>query len=131
VELFNALMSLLSNDKYEVEYEFVDAGNNGIKTKSNVLRGWPSVIFAQAIDYSHYARYHDKLCFVLMPFAEKYKSVYDIIIKPAAKQFDLEAKRADDIFDTKPIIQDIWEHINKAKLIIANLSRKNPMYFMK
>jgi hypothetical protein len=54
-ELFNALMPLLSHDRYEVEYEFVDT-NNGIKTKSNILRGWPAVIFAQAIDYSHYQR---------------------------------------------------------------------------
>jgi hypothetical protein len=55
-ELFNALMPLLSHDKYEVEYEYVDT-HNGIKTKTNILRGWPAVIFAQAIDYSHYARY--------------------------------------------------------------------------
>jgi hypothetical protein len=55
-EMFNAIMSLLSHDRYEVEYEFVDT-NNGIKTKSNILRGWPAVIFAQAIDYSHYQRY--------------------------------------------------------------------------
>jgi hypothetical protein len=55
-ELFNALMPLLSHDKYEVEYQFVDT-HNGIKTKSNILRGWPAVIFAQAIDYSHYQRY--------------------------------------------------------------------------
>jgi hypothetical protein len=57
-ELFNALMPLLSHDRYEVDYEFVDTNShNGIKTKSNVLRGWPAVIFAQAIDYSHYARW--------------------------------------------------------------------------
>ena len=55
-ELFNALMPLLSHDRYEVEYEYVDT-HNGIKTKTNILRGWPAVIFAQAIDYSHYARY--------------------------------------------------------------------------
>jgi hypothetical protein len=47
-ELFNALMPLLSHDRYEVEYEFVDT-NNGIKTKTNVLRGWPAVIFAHRL----------------------------------------------------------------------------------
>src|SRR5207245_689246 len=31
--------------------------NNGIRTKSNVLRGWPVVISSQAIDFSHYTRY--------------------------------------------------------------------------
>jgi hypothetical protein len=56
-ELFSApLMPLLSHDKYEVDYEYVDT-HNGIKTRTNVLIGWPAVIFAQAIDYSHYVRW--------------------------------------------------------------------------
>ncbi|HJT46889.1 MAG TPA: hypothetical protein VJ729_01815 [Nitrososphaeraceae archaeon] len=55
-ELFNTLMPLLSHDKYEVEYEYTDT-RKGIETKTNILRGWPAVIFAQAIDYSHHARY--------------------------------------------------------------------------
>ena len=42
-QLLSGLLPLLSHDKYEVEYEFVDT-HNGIKTKSNVLRGWPAVI---------------------------------------------------------------------------------------
>jgi hypothetical protein len=54
-QLLSGLLPLLSHDKYEVEYEFVDT-HNSIKTKSNVLRGWPAVISAQAIDYSHYKR---------------------------------------------------------------------------
>jgi hypothetical protein len=56
VGLFSALMPLLSHDRYDVEYEFVDT-HNGIKTRTNILRGWPAVIFAQAIDYSHYVRF--------------------------------------------------------------------------
>ena len=55
-KLLAGLLPLLSHDKYEVEYEYVDT-HNGIKTKSNVLRGWSAVIFAQAQDYSHYRRY--------------------------------------------------------------------------
>jgi len=54
--LLSALMPLLSHDKFEVEYEYVDT-HNGIKTKTNVLRGWPAVILSQAIDDSHYKRY--------------------------------------------------------------------------
>ena len=54
-QLLSGLLPLLSHDKYEVEYEFVDT-HNSIKTKSNVLRGWPAIISAQAIDYSHYKR---------------------------------------------------------------------------
>ena len=50
-------MSLLSHDHWEVEYEFADNPSTGIKTKVNVLRGWPAVIFAQAVDYSNYSRW--------------------------------------------------------------------------
>jgi hypothetical protein len=81
-ELFNALMPLLSHDKYEVEYEFVDT-HNGIKTKTNVLRGWPAVIFAQAIDYSHYQRYPEiqRRFIITNPkmSADKYKQAIDLI----------------------------------------------------
>lgn len=55
--LFAALMLLLSHDHYEVEYEFADTTNTGISTKVNILRGWPAVIFAQAVDYSNYSRW--------------------------------------------------------------------------
>jgi hypothetical protein len=54
--LLEAIMSLLSHDRYEVEYEFVDTFN-GIKTKSNVLRGFPTVIFTAAVDYSKHPRW--------------------------------------------------------------------------
>jgi hypothetical protein len=55
-QLLSGLLPLLSHDKYEVEYEFVDT-HNGIKTKNNILRGWPAVIIAQALDYSNSPRY--------------------------------------------------------------------------
>ena len=56
--LLSGLLPLLSHDKYEVEYEFVDT-HNGIKTKSNVLRGWPAVVIAQALDYSKSPRFQE------------------------------------------------------------------------
>jgi hypothetical protein len=55
-QLLAGLLPLLSHDKYEIEYEYVDT-HNGIRTKNNVLRGWPAVICAQALDYSHSARF--------------------------------------------------------------------------
>lgn len=49
-------MPLLSHDKFEVEYEYTDT-HDGIKTRSNIIRGWPSVIYAAAVDYSHHERW--------------------------------------------------------------------------
>ena len=81
-ELLSALMPLLSHDKYEVEYEYVDT-HSGIKTKSNVLRGWPAVIFAQAIDNSHHQRYPEirRRFIVTNPkmTSKKYEKAIDLI----------------------------------------------------
>jgi len=70
-----------------------------------------------------------KLCFVLMPFDTKFKLVYNKGIKPAIRKAKLNPKRADKIFDIQPVVQDIWEYINKAKLIVADLTDRNPNVF--
>lgn len=53
--LFSALMQLMSHDKEETTYDFTDTVG-GIKTRTNVLRGYPSFIFTQAKDFSGYER---------------------------------------------------------------------------
>jgi hypothetical protein len=84
-ELFNAIMSLLSHDNYEVEYEYADTTNNGIKTKVNVIRGYPAVIFAQALDFSDYKRYPEiqRRFIITNPkmTADKYKEAISLIGK--------------------------------------------------
>jgi hypothetical protein len=40
----------------------------------------------------------ERLCFVLMPFDEKYNSIYKNVIKSAIAEVGLEVKRSDDIF---------------------------------
>jgi hypothetical protein len=80
--LLSALMPLLSHDKFEVEYEYVDT-HNGIRTKTNVLRGWPAVILSQAIDDSHYKRYPEihRRFIITNPkmSSEKYSDAIDLI----------------------------------------------------
>ena len=56
--LLTNIAPILSHDKYEQEYRFVDSGSSGpLKTKVNVIRGFPTVIFAQASDSSNRERY--------------------------------------------------------------------------
>lgn len=43
----------------------------------------------------------EKLCFVLMPFDEKFTPIYNNIIKKVIESFGLECKRADEIFGTR------------------------------
>ena len=68
----------------------------------------------------------ERLCFVLMPFAEPYSGYYNRIIKPAVSAMGLSAMRADEIYGTNPIIHDIWHSIWKARVVIADVSTKNP-----
>ncbi len=81
-------MPLLSHDKYEVEYQFVDtssASRTGLKTKTNVLIGWPVVIFAQAIDNTNHKRYGEiqRRFIITNPRmdVEKYQNAVDLIIE--------------------------------------------------
>ncbi len=66
------------------------------------------------------------LCFVLMPFKPLFNEYYTDIIKPAVKDAGLNALRSDEIYGTKPVIRDIWEQIWKARIVVADVTTKNP-----
>jgi hypothetical protein len=66
-------------------------------------------------------------CFVMMPFAEPLGGYYAAIYQPAIKKTGLTAVRADtDIFGTGKIIDQIWAGINRAKVLVAELTGRNP-----
>jgi len=69
-------------------------------------------------------------CFVMQPFAGALGSYYETIFKPAIEQAGLEAMRADaEIFATGKIIDQIWRGIHAAKVLVAELTTKNPNVF--
>lgn len=66
-------------------------------------------------------------CFVMMPFAEPLGSYYASIYEPAIKNAGLTPKRADDdIYGTGKIIDQIWAGINSARILVAELTNRNP-----
>ena len=73
----------------------------------------------------------DKKCFVLMPFNNEshIQEIYQDTVKKVVEDLGFSCQRADDIYETKPIIETIWEQINKSKFIIADLTHKNPNVF--
>lgn len=80
----------------------------------------------------HFKRQHypvKDLCFVLMPFAPKYQEIYDGIIKTILDRINIDCKRADDIKIPGAIIGQIWEYIQKAEFIIADITGHNPNVF--
>lgn len=70
-------------------------------------------------------------CFTLMPFGEEFQlqSVYRDHVKPVVGRCGLRCERADDIYDISGVMQSVWEGINRARLIIADLTGRNPNVF--
>jgi hypothetical protein len=69
-------------------------------------------------------------CFVLMPFGPPVGDYYQQIYEPAIRKAGLRPVRADaDIFGTGKIIDQIWDGINAAKVLVAELTSRNPNVF--
>lgn len=69
-------------------------------------------------------------CFVMMPFAPPLGDYYDKIYAPAIEKAGLRAVRADaSIFGAGRIMDQIWDGINAAKVLVAELTSKNPNVF--
>lgn len=67
--------------------------------------------------------------FVLMPFAENLRAVYDDHIKAVVGRLDIAVARADDFFAANSIISDVWSAINHARVLIADCTGRNPNVF--
>ena|GEM_PF-1664297 len=71
-----------------------------------------------------------KLCVVLMSFADEARPIYDDRIrKVVVEQCGLECRRADDVFKPGQSMEQVWELINRARLIVADVSGRNPNVF--
>lgn len=69
-------------------------------------------------------------CFVMQPFAPPLGGYYETIFKPAIIKAGLQPLRADaEIFGTGKIIDQIWRGIHEAKVLVAELTSKNPNVF--
>ena len=69
-------------------------------------------------------------CFVVMPFAPPIGEYYEKVYEPAIQKAGLTPVRADaDIFGTGKIIDQIWQGINGAKILVAELTSRNPNVF--
>ncbi len=69
-------------------------------------------------------------CFVMMPFAAPLGGYYESVYKPAIEKAGLQPIRADaEIFGAGKIIDQIWSGIRSAKVLVAELTQRNPNVF--
>lgn len=65
---------------------------------------------------------------VMMPFDSKYNSVYKTI-KNASEAAGMHAKRADNIWEHEHVIQDIVSLIERADIVVCDLTDRNANVF--
>jgi hypothetical protein len=70
-------------------------------------------------------------CFVLMPFGDvrDLQAVYRDHVRPVIERCGLRCGRADDIYDVSGVMQSVWEGINRARLVVADLTERNANVF--
>ena len=125
--LFTAAAAIISNRR-EVELYYVQ--NSTYYVERQFSRGIEKVIALPRVQpRAAEIAVDSSLCFVLMPFSGKVQNTYDDVIKPVVQRAGLRCVRADDFFDNRPIMDDIWSSIKKARLVLADLTDRNPNVF--
>lgn len=67
--------------------------------------------------------------FVVMPFAEGRRAIYDDHIVPPIKRLGLSVARADDYLTTHPIMSDVWAGLCGCGVVVADCTGRNPNVF--
>ena len=68
--------------------------------------------------------------FVVCPFKDEFNAIYEDQIKQVVEsELSMLCIRADEIYSNGPIIEDIWRLINEARVIVADMTERNPNVF--
>lgn len=67
--------------------------------------------------------------FLIMPFGESWSNDTFDVIQDIAFTTKCELIRADNLFEPSVIIEDIWREINKAEIVIADITMHNANVF--
>jgi len=104
------------------EIDVLQAELSSLRARSIVAQPiWQGRGLATAHDY----------CFVLMPFGDirDLQLIYRDHVKPVIERSGLRCERADDIYDISGVMQSVWEGINKARIVVADLTERNANVF--
>ena len=127
---FTFQRSLLDADEGSLRAEATRIAESYIKDELAELERQSRIVRINPIFQGREFLIDEGLAFVLSPFAEPFDTVYEDHLKPSVESFSgLRCLRADDINDNRPIMEDIWKSINEARIIISDLTGKNPNVF--
>jgi len=121
IEIFTKNLNYLK--AFRASEPTVPAAESGISSPSNLT---PKSI---PIADEDKGRTFLDTCFVMMPFGDWSDLYYKDIFSLAIKDAGMEPLRADQLFSTGTVIEQIWEQIQKSKILVADLTGKNANVF--
>lgn len=80
----------------------------------------------QAVDASDLLESSSSLCFVMMPFDQESNSIYRELIAPSAEEVGLTPLRADQIYTSGAIAEQVRAAIRESRVCISDVSTQNP-----
>jgi hypothetical protein len=97
--------------------------DSGARLKHDVLFLGPERLYAppRDLDGSNPAS-----CFIVMPFGREWSVDVHRILAGACQAAGVRPVRGDDLFTPTDILEDIWQSINAADFVIADITGRNP-----
>jgi len=80
----------------------------------------------ESVDASDLLESSSSLCFVMMPFRQESDPVYRQLIAPAVEELGLSPLRADQIYTSGAIAEQVRVAIRESRVCIADISVDNP-----
>ena len=116
VEFTGSQITLYDNDVRQMQVidEMYKTGQWGLRTYASSAR-FENIRVTRA----------QPTCFVVMPFASELSYVYRII-KQSVEKYGLRCERSDEVFVSKPVVDDLKGKIAEADLVIVDFTGKNP-----
>lgn len=73
----------------------------------------------------------DNMIFCALPFTDDRLEIFDSVLKPEIeKEFGMQVIRSGNVFQpNQNIMESVWTYINQARIVIVDVSDKNPNVF--
>jgi hypothetical protein len=97
--------------------------DSGARLKQDVLFLGPERLFDPPKDRTSRRNIS---CFIVMPFGQEWSVDVHRILASACDALNVRAVRGDDLFTPTDFLEDIWQGINAADFVIADISGRNP-----
>lgn len=104
--------------------DYLDALNQSVhQLKRDVIFLGPERLYPEAVRTGEPGRIS---CFIVMPFSLAWSDEVHRILSRVCKSLEVQPMRGDDVFKPSDILVDIWQSINVADFVIADISGRNP-----